>query len=225
MRFTELGNPNCIRIRRYTRSIRLDEPTEKSNLSGSSLFSYGCTILQQVPVYLTPERASELLQLFRSIGVKNRLWNDGGGVDTRSVAEAAQRQQKPLDEGDDLILPRLPESMTSGFTNGEKLPPPGRSLADYRRTFCEVDPFRRRHISRRPSRVGFTFFSSSPKHWHCSSVDLFKAKRLFGLCSQSSVRVVSVARVAVIEPYRTLRSFFFAEPIFFLLPTVDSPGW
>ena len=102
--------------------LQLDEPTnEKSNLSPFS-FLVRMFVLQQVPVYLTPERASELAivsahrreepALNSRRWRRRRRWRRVGA----SVAEAAhQRQQKLLDEGDVDLIPTL--AGIHGFTS------------------------------------------------------------------------------------------------------------
>jgi len=66
-------------------------------------------VLQQVPVYLTPERASELaiVSAHRREELALNGGGGGGGVVDVSVAEASQRQQKPLGEGDVDLIPAL----------------------------------------------------------------------------------------------------------------------
>lgn len=136
--------------------LRLDESTEKSNLSPFfSSFLVRMFVLQQVPVYLTPERASELAIVSAHRREEPAL-NSGGGDDRgvgASVAEAAhQRQQKPLGEGDVDLIPALAGIHDERFHKLVKSSSPW-SLVDYRRTFCEVDPFLANWCISRPSHV------------------------------------------------------------------------
>lgn len=63
MRFIELileiQNPRTV-FEFNVHVLRLDEPIEKSNLSALPFSRPDVFVLQQVPIYLTPERASEL---------------------------------------------------------------------------------------------------------------------------------------------------------------------
>lgn len=155
---------------------------------------------QQVPVYLTPERASELAIVSAQRREEPGLWE--AAVACRCSASLKPhnvgKNRRPAHEGDaDLISGRPPPNSRRWKA---------KSLADYRRcTFCEIDSFLtdRRVSRRRGLRDGFIFFSAiepNPKTLTPLKRGPFFQGSFFRFCSRSSVCVyVFQLRVAIIE--------------------------
>jgi len=186
-------------------------------------------VLQQVPVYLTPERASKLAIVSAHRREEPALNGGGGGggdggvgVDV-SVAETSQRQQKPLGEGDVDLIPALAgihDERSHELVKSSSLPVFGR-LSTY---LLRGWPFSGgTNISRAAAfvRQAYLFHQRAESKNIDTSMVLFKAKRLFCLCSQSSVRAVSVTRSC--RDHRTIQDgytdnelwTFFVESSFF----------
>lgn len=154
-------------------------------------------------VCLTLERASELPRLFRRTGVKN------GFERRRQWHHRVPTSLQPHNDGS-------ASAKTAGLPSRGWLTPARVRIhrfhaaekpvfADYRRVFCEVDPFLTDGRIARPLRAALPFPPASRirKHCHRSSVDLFRAKRP-GFCSRPSVRGLD----------RVSRSLNYAEHIY-----------